>query len=76
VFERSAIVMSIDKPAAAFPPLRHPDPRIADRGKLRLGDCAITAEFPALRHPDARVADRGKVRLGDCAITAEYPARK
>jgi len=68
--------MYIDKPAAEFPPLRHPDAKIADRGKLRLGDCAITAEFPPLRHPDPKIADRGKVRLGDCAITAEFPTRK
>jgi hypothetical protein len=68
--------MSVIKIATEFPPLRHPDAKIADRGKLRLGDCAITAEFPPLRHPDAKIADRGKLRLGDCAITAEFPSRK
>ena len=38
--------MNIHKSAAEFPPLRHPDARIADRGKLRLGDGMITAAFP------------------------------
>jgi hypothetical protein len=61
---------------AEFPPLRHPDAKIADRGKVRLGDGMITAEFPPLRHPDAKIADRGKVRLGDGMITAEFPTRK
>ncbi len=68
--------MYIQKTAAEFPPLRHPDAKIADRGKLRLGDAGITAEFPPLCHPDAKIADRGKVRLGDCAITAGFPGRK
>ena len=66
----------IHKPAAEFPPLRRPDAKIADRGKVRLGDSAITSEFPPLHHPEAKIADRGKVRLGDSAITAEFPARK
>lgn len=66
----------ISETASAFPPLRHPSAKIADRGKLRLGDAALTAEFPPLRHPNAKVADRGKLRLGDAAITAEFPARK
>ena len=34
---------------AAFPPLRHPKPEIADRGTVRLGDANITAEFPPRR---------------------------
>ena len=38
--------MSINTIAAEFPPLRHPDGKIADRGKVRLGDGVITAEFP------------------------------
>ena len=29
-----------------FPPLCHPDNKIADRGTVRLGDGIITAEFP------------------------------
>jgi hypothetical protein len=68
--------MSMNKETAEFPPLYHPDFKIADRGKVRLGDCSITCEFPLLRHPDAKIADRGKVRLGDCSITAEFPRRK
>jgi hypothetical protein len=68
--------MFIHITAAEFPLLRHPDAKIADRGKVRLGDSAITAEFPPLRHPDAKIADRGKVRLGDSAITAEFPRRQ
>jgi len=31
---------------AQFPPLRRPDPKIADPGKVRLGDSSITAQFP------------------------------
>lgn len=38
--------MFIRETAAEFPPLRHPDAKIADLGKVRLGDSAITAEFP------------------------------
>jgi hypothetical protein len=68
--------MSINTTAVEFPPLRHPDAEIADRGKVRLGDGVITAEFPPLRHPDPEIADRGKVRLGDGVITAEFPVRK
>jgi len=41
--------MFIPKTAVEFPPLRHPDAKIADRGKLRLGDGTITAEFPTLK---------------------------
>ena len=39
--------MSINKVAAQFPPLHHPDAKIADRGKLRLGDASITAALPS-----------------------------
>ena len=68
--------MSINTIAVEFPPLRHPDAKIADQGKVRLGDGVITAEFPPLRHPDAEIADRGKVRLGDGVITAGFPLRQ
>ena len=33
----------------AFPPLRQPKPKIADRGIVRLGSGSITAAFPPLR---------------------------
>jgi hypothetical protein len=59
-----------------FPPLTAPDPKIADPGKVRLGDTTITAQFPPLRGPDAKIADPGKVRLGDTTITARFPIRK
>jgi len=32
---------------ANFPPLRLPEPKIADRGTVRLGSAGITASFPA-----------------------------
>ena len=35
--------MASTKQSIPFPPLRHPDPKIADPGKVRLGDCTITA---------------------------------
>jgi hypothetical protein len=60
---------------AEFPPLWVPDPKIADPGKVRLGDGMITAEFPPLCVPDPKIADPGKVRLGDGMITAEFPPR-
>jgi hypothetical protein len=59
-----------------FPPLTTPDPKIADPGKVRLGDTCITAPFPPLTNPDPKIADRGKVRLCDCTITARFPIRK
>jgi hypothetical protein len=31
-----------------FQLLRHPQPEIADRGTVRLGDACITAEFPPI----------------------------
>jgi hypothetical protein len=62
--------------SAPFPPLRRPDAKIADPGRVRLGDGVITAEFPPLRRPDPKIADPGKVRLGDGVITAEFPLRK
>jgi len=61
---------------AQFPPLRRPDPKIADPGKVRLGDSSITAQFPPLRRPDPKIADPGKVRLGDSSITAQFPPRE
>jgi hypothetical protein len=60
---------------AGFPPLCVPDRKIADPGKVRLGDGVITAEFPPLCVPDRKIADPGKVRLGDGVITAEFPPR-
>ena len=58
-----------------FPPLRMPNPTIADSGKVRLGDAAITGRFPMLRRPDDRISDSGKVRLGDAAISGRFPPR-
>jgi hypothetical protein len=68
--------MASDKQSVQFPPLRIPNPKIADPAKVRLGDCTITAQFPSLRQPDPKVADPGKVRLGDCTITGRFPASK
>ena len=59
-----------------FPPLRYPDPQIADVGKVRLGDSIITAGFPPLRWPTPKIADFGKVRLGDSIITAGFPLKE
>lgn len=56
-----------------LPPLRHPDEKVADLGKVRIGDTGITASFPPLRRPDPKTADPGKVRVGDTGITAEFP---
>jgi hypothetical protein len=68
--------MASTKQNDPFPPLRRPDAKIDDPGKVRLGDGFITAEFPPLRRPDEKVADPGKVRLGDGFITAGFPPRK
>jgi hypothetical protein len=68
--------MASTKQSVHFPPLRQPIPEIADPGKVRLGDSAITAQFPPLRQPVPEIADPGKVRLGDSAITAQFPPRK
>ena len=35
--------------ATGFPPLRQPEPEIADRATVRLGDSCITAAFPLHR---------------------------
>jgi hypothetical protein len=61
---------------AVFPPLRQPDPEIADRGTVRLGDSCITAVFPRLRQPEPEIADPGTVRLGDSCIAAAFPPRR
>jgi hypothetical protein len=53
-----------------------PDPKVADSGKVRYGDAAVTAGAPALSTPDPRVADGGKVRYGDAAITAGFPSHR
>jgi hypothetical protein len=68
--------MSATNRADRFPTLRHPDGKIIDNAKVRLGDGFISAEFPPLRRPDETVADSGKVRLGDGFITAEFPLKK
>ena len=68
--------MALTQQSVQFPPLSNPNPKIVDRGKVRLGDGCITAEFPPLSNPDPKVADSGKVRLGDGCITAEFPPRK
>ena len=67
--------MASVKQSTPFPTLRRPDPKIADVGTVRLGDCAISAVFPPLRRPDERTADLGAVRLGDCAISARFPLK-
>jgi hypothetical protein len=69
-------IMASTKQSSTFPRLHLPDERVADPGKVRLGDSAITAEFPPLRRPDEKIADPGKVRLGDSAITAAFPLKK
>jgi hypothetical protein len=56
----------------SFPPLGRPGEKIADGGKLRLGDGWITGDFPALGRPDEKMADSGKIRLGDGWITGEF----
>jgi hypothetical protein len=40
--------MASNKQSVQFPPLRIPNPKIADPGKVRLGDTDITAQFPPL----------------------------
>ena len=62
--------------SVGFPPLRRPDAKTTDAGKVRLGDANITAGFPPLRRPDANTADAGKVRLGDANITAQFPLQR
>jgi hypothetical protein len=59
--------------AAGFPPLSRPDPNIAEKGAVRLGDGLITAGFPPLKRPDPKIAENGSVRLGDGLITAGFP---
>ena len=59
-----------------FPPLQNPGLKVADPGKVRLGDSSIVGQFPPLRRPDPNIADPGKVRLGDSSITAQFPLRK
>lgn len=65
--------MTSIKQSTPFPTLCRPDPKVADPGTVRLGDCAISAAFPPLRRPDEKTADPGTVRLGDCAISARFP---
>jgi hypothetical protein len=68
--------MTSTKQNDRFPPLINADPKIADPGKVRLGDTTITGQFPPLRLPDAKIADPGKVRLGDTTITGRFPLKK
>jgi hypothetical protein len=68
--------MASKRDSNRFPPLTTPDPKIADPGKVRLGDSMITAEFPPLSPPDPKVADPAKVRLGDSMIAARFPLKK
>lgn len=68
--------MATSNSSTHFPPLRRPDEKVVDSGRVRLGDGFITAEFPPLRRPDQKVIDPGKVRLGDGFITAEFPPQK
>ncbi len=58
-----------------MPPLRRPEPEIADRGTVRLGSSGITTGFPPLRRPEPEIADRGMVRLGSSGITTGFPTR-
>jgi hypothetical protein len=67
--------MASTNQSTQFPTLRRPTQKIADPGKVRLGDGLITAELPPLRRPDQTTADPGKVRLGDGLITMEFPPR-
>ena len=68
--------MASRKHIPQFPPLKHPDERIADSGKVRVGDSIITAEFPPLRLLNPTVADPGRVRLGDSIISGEFPVKR
>jgi len=52
-----------------------PDPKVADAGKVRYGDAAVTGGVPRLSAPDPKVADAGKVRYGDAALTGGFPSR-
>jgi len=56
------------------PLFKRPNPRIADPGKVRLGDSMVTGKFPP-RKPDPRTSDSGKVRLGDSMVTGAFPSR-
>lgn len=52
-----------------IPTTRLPDAKVADAGKVRLGDATITGVRPVVRRADAATSDTGKVRLGDATIT-------
>lgn len=54
------------------PKLQLPAAKIADIGKVRIGDGTITGEFPSVRLPRRKVADPGNVRLGDGTITGVF----
>lgn len=55
--------------------LSAPAPEVADAGKVRYGDAAVTGGAPRLSAPDPKVADTGKVRYGDAALTGGFPSR-
>lgn len=59
-----------NKPVSPTP--RLPDAKVADVGKVRLGESTITGVVPAPRLPDRRVADTGAVRVGESTITGVY----
>jgi len=50
-----------------------PDPKTADCGKIRYGDCIVTVGTPRLSLPDPAIADPGKVRYGDVMLTGGFP---
>jgi hypothetical protein len=60
----------------AFPELRRPDRKTAERDAVRFGHYAIIAQYPELRRPHASTVERGTVRIGDCAITAGFHSNK
>jgi hypothetical protein len=62
-----------------IPPLRRPSEKVADPGKVRVGDTGITARFPdlsTLRRPSPKTDEAGSVRLGDTGIAAAFPLRQ
>lgn len=52
--------------------VNRPDTKTQDSGKLRIGDCMISAELPKLNKPDEKTRDTGAVRIGDCMIAGRY----
>ena len=54
------------------PSPRLPDAKVADVGKVRLGESTITGIVPTPRLPDRQVNDTGVVRIGESTITGVY----